>query len=256
MFKKRLIGVVTVKDGWAVQSFGYQRHLPLGRVECLVENLDRWGADEILIQVIDRSTQKLGPDFALIERIGALGLSTPLVYAGGLRGEDDAVMAVQLGADRVVVDALLREQPSAVEKISKRLGAQALIAALPVAVEDGKLKWWDYRCAAYDIITPELVKLLSGGVVSETLLIDWKNEGHAGTFDQRILDLFEIGNCGLIAFGGLSDVAGIARALERKKVVAVGVGNTLNYTEHTIQTLKRKLNLIALREANYRTDYV
>lgn len=30
MLKKRLIGVVTVKNGWAVQSFGYRRHLPLG----------------------------------------------------------------------------------------------------------------------------------------------------------------------------------------------------------------------------------
>ena len=46
MIPKRLIGVVIVKDGWAVQSFGYRRWLPLGRPEVLVENLDRWGADE------------------------------------------------------------------------------------------------------------------------------------------------------------------------------------------------------------------
>ena len=50
MIRKRLIGVITVKGGWAVQSFGYARHLPLGRPEILAENLDRWGADEILVQ--------------------------------------------------------------------------------------------------------------------------------------------------------------------------------------------------------------
>ena len=42
MLRKRLLGAVVVRQGWAVQSFGYQRWLPLGKVECLVENLDRW----------------------------------------------------------------------------------------------------------------------------------------------------------------------------------------------------------------------
>ena len=69
MLHKRLVGVVTVKGGWAVQSFGYKSYLPLGRPEVLVENLDRWGADEILVHVIDRSVKKLGPDFNLIEKL-------------------------------------------------------------------------------------------------------------------------------------------------------------------------------------------
>ena len=33
MLLKRLVGVVTVRRGIAVQSFGYQRWLPLGRPE-------------------------------------------------------------------------------------------------------------------------------------------------------------------------------------------------------------------------------
>ena len=53
MIKKRLIGVVTVKDGMAVQSFGYKKYLPLGNPKILIKNLNRWGADEILINVID-----------------------------------------------------------------------------------------------------------------------------------------------------------------------------------------------------------
>ena len=83
MLKKRLIGVVTIKNGWAVQSFGYQRYLPLGKPECLVENLDRWGADEILVHVIDRSVSGEGPDYELLEKFARLGLGTPLIYGGG-----------------------------------------------------------------------------------------------------------------------------------------------------------------------------
>ena len=102
MLKKRLVGVVTIKDGWAIQSMGYKRYLPLGKPECLVENLDRWGADEILVQVIDRSVNGQHPDFDLLERVARLGLETPLIYCGGIRTDEDGVRAIQAGADRLV----------------------------------------------------------------------------------------------------------------------------------------------------------
>ena len=55
MLKKRLIGVITVKDGLGVQSFGYKKYFPLGKAEILAKNFNRWGADEIFLNVIDRS---------------------------------------------------------------------------------------------------------------------------------------------------------------------------------------------------------
>ena len=41
MLKKRLIGAITVKNGIAVQSFGYKKYLPIGSPKVIVENLDR-----------------------------------------------------------------------------------------------------------------------------------------------------------------------------------------------------------------------
>ena len=61
MLKKRIIGVVNVKDNIAVQSFGFNRYLPLGKPECLIENLDRWGADEIILNIIDLTQKRLVP---------------------------------------------------------------------------------------------------------------------------------------------------------------------------------------------------
>ena len=69
MVKKRLIGVINVKKSIAVQSFGYLNYLPLGAPEILIENLERWGVDEIIILSIDRSNSSFGPDFELISRI-------------------------------------------------------------------------------------------------------------------------------------------------------------------------------------------
>ena len=66
---KRLVGVITIHNDWAVQSIGYQQYLPLGRPEIIAENYDRWQLDEIMIIDIDRSKRGLGPNFEIVKKI-------------------------------------------------------------------------------------------------------------------------------------------------------------------------------------------
>jgi cyclase len=251
VLKKRLIGVVTVKEGWAVQSFGYRRHLPLGRPEVLVENLDRWGADEILLQCIDRSASNSGPDFALLQRVASRGLSTPLIYSGGIHDCRAGVEAVRLGADRVVVDALLWAGSPEIERLARELGTQAVVGHMPVGVEGEVLVWRDYRCG-------DVRKLVSSDCLdatlpwlSEVMLTDWVHEGSPAAFDEAIPDLFPRADIPLILFGGLSEPIQIQRALQRDNVVAAAVGNFLSYREHAVQHFKRNISGVAMRSAEF-----
>lgn len=246
MLRKRLIGVVTVRNGWAVQSFGYRRYLPLGRPECLVENLDRWGADEILVQVIDRSAGDRGPDFDLLARLGRLGLETPLIYGGGIASADHAVRAIQSGADRVTVDQALHRVPDEVRRMSARLGAQALIAAVPVRFADSVLRH-DYltrQCLPFGESVPALI---AERVVSELMLIDWQNEGGLTGFEPARLGELPCPEVPLILFGGFTDPALTRRFLEHPAVAAVAVGNPFAYREHAYQSYKRAVASAALR---------
>ncbi len=247
MLKKRLIGVVTVMNGLAVQSFGYRRYLPLGRPDVIAKNLDRWGADEILLQCIDRSVNNLGPDFALLERVGKTGLSTPLIYSGGIRSHDEGIQAIKLGADRICLDAMLRDSPNEVVDLSQSLGAQALIAALPLAIEGNELHWLDYRQGKSIPIDAFPLKLLQEKLISEVLILDWKNEGFVNGFDLRILQKFLLLDVPIIAFGGLSEANQMHQILDRPQVIAVAIGNFLNYREHSVSHFKDQLAGIPLR---------
>jgi cyclase len=256
VLKKRLIGVVTVRRGWAVQSFGYGRWLPLGRPEILVENLDRWGVDEILLQCIDRSAAGAGPDLPLLDRVARRGLATPLIYGGGIAGVDDANAVVQRGADRVVVDALLHRAPDQVAAISQHLGAQAVVAALPLALAaDGSLRWLDHvnrrEKAWLGADAAAAQALLADGLVSEALAIDWRHEGQPGGFDERLLDALALPGVPLLAFGGLSEPAQHRRVLERPQVVATAVGNFFAWREHAVQQLKAALAGLPLRAPEF-----
>lgn len=248
MLKKRIVGVITVRDGWAVQSFGYRRYLPVGRPDVLAENLDRWGADEILVQSIDRSRQGLGPDYAVLERIASRGLGTPIIVAGGIRNVQDALRCVNGGADRVCVDALLHDAPESVADIAAQLGAQAVVAALPLAVEASGLAWLDYRSGRQQPLGATVLSLLKERIVSEALVIDWKNEGSTAGFTSSLLASPELGGIPLIAFGGIGNAQLLREVLALSQTVAAGIGNALNYREHSVRLLKRELGLVAVRE--------
>lgn len=246
MLRKRIVGVITVRDGWAVQSFGYRRYLPLGRPEILAKNLDRWGADEILLQCIDRSAGELGPDIGLIERVANKGIATPLIYAGGIRSADDGVAVIHAGADRIAIDTLLWEAPEQVHLLEERLGAQAIIAALPLSIEASGLMRRNYRNGAVAELDEALLDLLRRRVVSEVLAIDWKNDG-GSAYDTRLIDQIPIADMPIIAFGGLAGADQLRVVLTRSQVVAAGVGNALNYREHTVRLLKQALGDLPIR---------
>jgi imidazole glycerol-phosphate synthase subunit HisF len=240
MLKKRLVGVITVKDGWAVQSFGYRRYLPLGHPECLAENLDRWGADEILVLSIDRTRRGLGPDLDLVRRLGSLGLATPLAYGGGLRTVADAGAIIQAGAERVCLDALMRTDASVVREISALVGAQAVIGALPLSCETDGVQWLDYLTGRSRPLAVEDLALFDARVVSEALIIDWRGEGRRGAFDMNLVRRFPMLDVPLIVFGGVSEAEQLEELFGIDRVAAAGVGNFLSYREHAVQILKRQ----------------
>jgi len=247
MLRKRLLGAVIVRQGWAVQSFGYQRWLPLGKPECLVENLDRWGADGIVVLAIDRGNR--GPDLQLIERLGALGLSTPLTYGGGLATERDAREAVRAGAERLVLDTVLSNNPQAVGAMARAVGVQALVAALPMLqVKPGEVHHLQHTKGSKSPLSAPISTLIANREVSEVLVIDAVGEGKGKGFNQTLLQAVEpLSDLPLLAFGGLTQAEEIRPLLCRPQLAGVVVGNALNYHEHAIAQLKESLTDQPLR---------
>ena len=255
MLKKRLVGVISVLDGWAVQSFGFGRYLPLGKPECLVENLGRWGADEILVLAIDRSKSGAGPDLQLLEKLSRVGTGTPLIYGGGIRDLRDGIEVIQRGADRICVDALLSDDLSAVRDLSQKLGAQAVIASMPLSASTAGLEWLDYRTMSRKPLGTLLEATIESSAISEVLLIDWMHEGTPGAFDAKLIERFPYRSVPLIVFGGISEPNQVRSLVARPSVTAVAMGNFLSYREHAIQQIKSQLKSAELRPATFATEH-
>ncbi|MES2510114.1 MAG: HisA/HisF-related TIM barrel protein [Pseudomonadota bacterium] len=255
MLKKRLVGVIAVRNGQAVQSFGYRRHLPLGRADILAANLDRWGCDEILVLGIDRSRLGLGPDIELLKQLAAMRLSTPLIYGGGIRTVEQAAMVIHHGADRVCVDAALHHDAQPIRDMATLLGAQALIGAVPVSLQHGEVQWLDHRSGLSEAVSGKRISLFDEGVISEALLIDWMHEGMPSAFDPELVTHFPVADVPLIAFGGISEPSQAAALWSLPRISAVAVGNALNYTELAAQRFKESGPASMVRSPTYATSH-
>lgn len=249
MLKKRLIGVITVKDNQAVQSISYKKYLPIGSPKLIAENLDRWGVDEIICLSINSSKNKQGPNFDVINSIASLPLSTPLTYGGGIRNFTDASDVIKSGVERVVVENIFFNNSNSMVKISEKIGSQALIISLPVCKDNGKFKIYDYVNKTYFEINNAYKEALSSNYFSEIMLIDKINEGINNGFQKNLLDCFPIRNKKLIVFGGLDSPEIMEYVLSKKEVDAIAIGNSLNFKEHNVQKIKEKLNLSCLRRS-------
>lgn len=229
---KRLVGVICVRNGWAVQSIGYNRYLPIGRPDVVAENLDRWFLDEILVVCIDRTTRKLGPDFDTLERIGERALMTPLAYAGGVSSAEQATRLVKLGADRIGLEHVFTNAPEASREIRDAIGVQAMIRALPLEIcADGGLLAYNYLTRKAHPFDPTSLGDGNDALFSELMVIDRKGDGGITSFDTRLLLPFTDLPHQLIAFGGITSKSQVQNLLALPVVSAVAVGNSLNYRE-------------------------
>jgi cyclase len=242
MLKKRLIGVITVKNGLAVQSFGYDNYLPLGKPEILAKNFDRWGADEIILNVIDRSINDMGPDYNLLKKLSKYNLSTPIIYGGGISTKLDAVRVIKEGADRIILENIFHTNDKEVKNIYSSVGSQAIIMSMPVCLKKNILKQYVYTDKKIINISSIFLKYIKEKIISEIMLIDYINEGSKNNFNINLIKKLKIKDISLIVFGGIGEKSIINKLLQLDNVAAIAVGNSLNYSENKIQDLKQTSN--------------
>jgi cyclase len=244
MAYKRLVGVVAVKDGQVVKSYGYRFWRPAGRLRTALMNLDRWLVDEILVLDISRQDRV---DQGIVSEIRSSRISTPLAYGGGIRRHADVDCLLAAGCERFVLETMLFQSPEQVARLADKVGAQALIASLPLSptnvgrwqVESDYAAQWGVADSQLDAANVCLA--CNDWPVAEVLAIDSSNEGFAGRFSlvssEGVHPLAELRK-GIIWFGGI-DQKQAATLLQLKATVAVGFGNLNVEKEIAMRSLRR-----------------
>lgn len=241
MLKTRVIGVVLVRSGIAVQSIGFRRFLPVGKPEIAIEYLDRWGIDEIVLLHIDATR---GGGRATAEQVASYArcCRVPLSVGGGIVDVSEVQEIIHAGADKVVVNSALVSAPQVVTQAAESFGSQCVVASI-----DGRRIGGQYQAfvdggrVAAGMSVEQLAARAESLGAGEILVTSIDRDGSKQGFDVELLRrIVETVRVPVIACGGAGQPSHMLPPI-RAGAAAVAAGNFFHFTEHSVILAKRAL---------------
>lgn len=232
MLKTRIIPVLLYKDGSIVKGKGFDSWRRIGPPIPAVRVHNMRGVDELVFLDIGATPEGREPDFDLIADV-ADECHMPLAIGGGIRTVEHCREALLAGADKVIINTAAVEDPSLIERASRKLGSQSITVSIDVRNDDSiatrcGLGSAIRECAAWAKNTERYGagELLLGSVP------------HDGTLEGYRLDLIqaisEAVSIPVIAVGGAGTYEHFAQALDAG-AHAVAAGAMFQFTEQTPQ---------------------
>jgi cyclase len=136
MLAKRLIPCLDVDRGRVVKGVKFVSLRDAGDpVECAAR-YDAEGADELVFLDITASSDARPIVLDMVRRV-ADTVFLPFTVGGGVRSVEDADELLRAGADKVGINTAAVNDPSLIERLSRRFGAQAVVLAVDARAKVG-----------------------------------------------------------------------------------------------------------------------
>jgi cyclase len=243
MLKKRLIAVLILRNGQVVQSVKF-KHTNVIHNDAVhaIESFSKWAVDEIVILNVSRDSSTKDQFAELVERVSSKCF-VPLAAGGWIDSECYAQKLLRSGADKLVINSALADNPDLVRKLSLKFGRQCVVASIDIKRDAEKIANVAVdRGTRIIISTPEnwaekAVDLGAGEIFFNSIDHDGARMGYDLDSLQKICTTVDIP---VIAFGG---VFGWHHLVEGIQVgaSAVAVANQFHYTEQSTRKAKSYL---------------
>jgi imidazole glycerol phosphate synthase subunit HisF len=227
---------ILLADGYCYQSYGWNQFRPLGKLQNVIDFLEKYQCDEIVIIRPVRKNDSLEIFKKDINTLKGLNCMTPLSFGGGLRSNDYIDMLHDLPIERLVFSSSFIEKDySIIEYAIKLYGRQAIQCLLPFKFKKESLEIFFSKqdnYVSYTNIDFDKIDALS----NEIILLDTVNEGTKNAFNHKIFDILNINNSKLIISGGIGKES-ISYA-KKKNMASVIIENRILHNEYSVKEYK------------------
>ena len=241
MLTHRIIPCLDVDAGRVVKGVQFQDLRDAGDPAELGAAYQEQGADEIVILDITATDQGRGTRLETVRRVRER-LSIPVTVGGGVRRVEDAGELLDAGADKVSVNTAAVRDPSLLERLAHRFGAQCTVLAVDAARSD---EGWEVKVrSGKDATGLDAVTWCRKGVLrgaGEILLTSWDRDGTRSGYDTELLRaVSDAVRVPVIASGGAAHAGHLAEAL-RAGADAVLAASIFHDRDLTVRRVKERL---------------
>lgn len=250
---KRFIPTLYLKDGLLVRSQKFSTFQAIGDPIPTIKRLTDWNVDELVLLNISNSTDL---DSRRSDKWHNIGLSSfsrlvsiiskfsmmPLSVGGGIRDISYIEELFLSGADKVVLNTAIFEDPSFVTLAVEKYGSQAVVASIDfkLASNGSFVSHVNSGTTNTRLSIHESINLALDLKVGEILLNSIDHDGSGLGYDPAILKYLASTNIPVpvIVNGGAVSTTHFKDALELATVDAVAAGNIFYFTELSYPRLK------------------
>ncbi|MEK7124316.1 MAG: imidazole glycerol phosphate synthase cyclase subunit, partial [Patescibacteria group bacterium] len=237
-----IIGCLIIKDGRVVQSIGFNKYLPIGRVDVAVEFLNKWGIDEIVLLDIDATRDGKEPDFKLVTEVSKKSFA-PLTVGGGIKNIKDIKKLVYCGADKISINAIALKNPKIITEAAEIFGVQCIVVSMDVKKHKNHYEVYSdngKKATGLDPITwAKKVEAMGAG---EIFLNSIDRDGSKSGYEIKLIKAVSSAvSIPLIACGGAGHPKHFLEVFKKTGALAAAAGNFFQFTEHSPITVKSYL---------------
>lgn len=244
MLKTRLIAVIIVRQGQVVQSVQFKHTNVIHYDAChAVEAFNSWDIDELIVLNVSRKSETRSEFLEVVSQISKYCF-VPLSVGGWISNADYATELLRCGADKLVLNSAIVQQPELVRTLSDKFGAQCIVGSLDIKPDvDGKKCVWIDRGRQQTSLTAltwleQAQSLGIGEVFFNSIMHDGARRGYDLATLQEIC---QIASVPVIAFGGVFAWQDLLDGIN-VGADAVAAANIFHYTELSTKKAKQFLN--------------
>lgn len=198
--------------------------------------------DELIILNVERTRSSTEAFHAHTRRLND-DCFVPIAAGGGIRSVDDARAMLRAGADKVVINSLLHDDPPTVNRLASEFGKQCLVASVDARRVDGVLRpFVDNGSRLLDTTLREFLHRVGDQPIGELYLNSMDRDGTGQGFDLELLDHIPPAlNVPLIMAGGAGKPEHFVAALSDPRVDAVATAHLFNFVGNALHLSRQRL---------------
>lgn len=244
MLKKRLIAVLILRDGKVVQSVRF-KHTNVIHYDAIhaMEAFNQWAVDEIVILNVSRDLVSRESFAEIVQRVSS-HCFLPLAVGGWIDNEEYAQKLLRSGADKLVINTAVADDPQLVSRLATRYGRQCIVASMDVKRDAAGIRQIavDRGSRVIDASPTEWARKAVELGAGEILFNSVDHDGARKGYDlESIREICESVSVPVIAFGGVFTWNHLVEGINTG-ASAVGVANLFHYTEQSTRKAKSFLS--------------
>lgn len=238
MLRKRVITVLTFNDGVL-----FRTKLFTPDYRYTLNFVDSWSVDEIVVLDVTRPGNGSRANFENVISRFARTCFVPLAAGGGIRTLDDVARALDLGADKIVVNTAALARPGFITDIAERYGSQCAIVAMDARrTADGYEVMSTFASEPTGRTPIDWAREAEASGAGELLVTAIERDGALQGYDldlcRSIADTVSIP---VLIAGGAGNWKHFADGFDRGHASAVCTTNIYHFTEASIRSAKAYL---------------